>query len=228
MLRSRRYLHHGPVDSGGISLVRAERVDFPCCVNLKDCDCYLSCSTFRHRAERGTNLLFWSYGRKAWCRLPKVKWSWRGMTPCRKSVHWISGYQPDIRVVINGYQKKIDQIWIKYLTDFSRILRKIFSVYLNMSHISEDSGLKVKKMKNRWKQPCFDRIEQLDINWISGCQGLLYIGYHELSFLGSWFGIFAGKFVKKKVMNFSSSFFFLIIISFYFEEDMFYFCKIFA
>jgi len=34
----------------------------------------------------------------------------------------ISGYeryQPDIRGLLNGYQKKIDQISIKYLTDFS-------------------------------------------------------------------------------------------------------------
>jgi len=34
------------------------------------------------------------------------------------------GYQPDIRGIINGYQEKIDQISIKYLTDLGRIFKK--------------------------------------------------------------------------------------------------------
>jgi len=49
----------------------------------------------------------------------------QGVTTCRKSEHRISvyqGYQLDIRGIINGYQEKIHQIWIKYPTDFGRIL----------------------------------------------------------------------------------------------------------
>ena len=35
--------------------------------------------------------------------------------------------------------------------------------YLLDSQISVDSGQRVKKMKNLWKQSCFDRIQQPDI-----------------------------------------------------------------
>jgi len=31
------------------------------------------------------------------------------------------GYQPDIRRILNRYQEEVDQISIKYLTDFGRI-----------------------------------------------------------------------------------------------------------
>jgi len=56
---------------------------------------------------------------------------------------------PDIRIsrissvcksIINGYQEKIDRISITYLTDFSRKLKKVFWLYLNISQISVDSG----------------------------------------------------------------------------------------
>jgi len=36
----------------------------------------------------------------------------------------ISGYQLDIRGTMNGYQEKIDQISIKYLTNLRIILKK--------------------------------------------------------------------------------------------------------
>ena len=41
-----------------------------------------------------------------------------------QSVHRISGWQLDISGIINGYKEKIDQISIKYLTDFGRISTK--------------------------------------------------------------------------------------------------------
>jgi len=72
----------------------------------------------------------------------------QGVTPCWKSVHRISGYQgyqQDIRGVMNGYQEKIDQISIIYLTDFSRILKYISWIYLNISQISVDRPQSKKK-----------------------------------------------------------------------------------
>jgi len=79
-----------------------------------------------------------------------------------------TGYQ-DIRCVINGYQEKIDQISIKYLgyqykidlsikylTDFSRLLKNLFwLVYQTIRQISVESGKKVKNLKNRWKIAMF-------------------------------------------------------------------------
>jgi len=68
-----------------------------------------------------------------------------------KYVHRISGhqgYQPDIRGMMNGYQEKNDQISIKNLTDFGKILKNICWIYLNMSQISVDNGQRVKNLKN--------------------------------------------------------------------------------
>jgi len=59
----------------------------------------------------------------------------QGITPCWKSVHRISGYQPDIRGLINGYQDKVNKISVKYLTDFSEILKDICWIYLNICQI---------------------------------------------------------------------------------------------
>jgi len=70
--------------------------------------------------------------------------------------------QPDIRDIINGYQEKIDQISIKYLTDFSRILKNICWIYLNISQKSVDRGQR-KNTKNRRIQSYFDEISQPDI-----------------------------------------------------------------
>jgi len=56
----------------------------------------------------------------------------QGVIPRWKSVHRTSGYQgyqPHIRGKMNGYQEKIDQYSIKYLTDFSRIFLKISAGY---------------------------------------------------------------------------------------------------
>ena len=52
--------------------------------------------------------------------------------------------------ISNRFQRNIK----KYLQDIS---------YLNISQISEDSGQRLKNLKNRRKQPCFDRLQQLDI-----------------------------------------------------------------
>jgi len=79
-----------------------------------------------------------------------------------KSVHRISGYQPDIRGIMNG-PEKIDQFPIKYLIDLRRKLKIICWLYLHTSQTSVDSGQRVKNLKNRWKQPFFDRIQQEDI-----------------------------------------------------------------
>jgi len=53
----------------------------------------------------------------------------------------ISGYQVyqlDIIGIINGCKEKIDQISIKYLADFSRILKNICCIYLNIRyHLTE-------------------------------------------------------------------------------------------
>jgi len=88
----------------------------------------------------------------------------QGVISCWKSVHRISGYQPDIRGAINGYQEKIDQSSLKYLTDSDRILKNISWIYyLNISQISVDTGKRVKNLKNCGKRPCFDRIQQPDI-----------------------------------------------------------------
>jgi len=46
--------------------------------------------------------------------------------PCWKSVHRKSGYQPDIRGIINGYQEKNDQSSIEYLKGSSRVLKNNF------------------------------------------------------------------------------------------------------
>jgi len=107
--------------------------------------------------------------------------------PCRKTPHRISGYLDinDInRILELFYQEKNDQISVKYLIGFSRILKITCWIYPNLSQILVDSGQTVKKLRHRWKQPCFDRIQQpdiKDINRISaGNQGLLYTGYHEL------------------------------------------------
>jgi len=55
----------------------------------------------------------------------------------------------DYSGIINGYQEKIDQISIKYLADFNRILKNICWMYLNISQISVDSGQGAKNLKNR-------------------------------------------------------------------------------
>jgi len=60
----------------------------------------------------------------------------QGVTP-----GWISLHEkPDIRGIINGYEEEINQISIKYLIDFIRILKNICWIYLNISQISVDSG----------------------------------------------------------------------------------------
>jgi len=90
----------------------------------------------------------------------------RGVTTYWKSVHRISGYQayqPDIRGIINWYQEKIDQSSIEYLTDLGRIFKNVCWIYINISQISVDKDQSVKNLKNRWIQPCFDRIQQADI-----------------------------------------------------------------
>jgi len=59
-----------------------------------------------------------------------------------KSLHRISGYQgyqPYIRGIINGFQKKIDQISIEYLADFGKTFKTISWIYLNISQILVDS-----------------------------------------------------------------------------------------
>jgi len=68
---------------------------------------------------------------------------------CWKSVLY-TGYQDieDIRGIINEYQEKIDQISIKNLTDFGRILKNISWVYLNISQVSVNSGQRIKNLKN--------------------------------------------------------------------------------
>jgi len=94
----------------------------------------------------------------------------QGVTPSWKCVHRISGYQryqPDIRGIINGYQQKIDQISVKYLTDFSMILKNICWIYLKISQISVDIDHRVRNLKNRWKRSCFDRLQQPDIEDIN-------------------------------------------------------------
>jgi len=53
-----------------------------------------------------------------------------------------TGYQPGIRGLLNGYQEKIDQIPIKYLTDFRRY-QKISAGYTLMSQITVDCGQRV-------------------------------------------------------------------------------------
>jgi len=63
---------------------------------------------------------------------------------------WISGYQgyqPNIRGVINGYQEKIYQISIKYLTDFGRIL-KITPGYTYILARYQWTMVGVKNLKN--------------------------------------------------------------------------------
>jgi len=52
-----------------------------------------------------------------------------------------------MRGIINRYQHKIDQISIKYLTDFGRILKYISWINLNISQISVDSGQREKIWK---------------------------------------------------------------------------------
>jgi len=72
----------------------------------------------------------------------------QGVTSCFKSVHRITGYQgyqPYIRGIRNGCQEKTDQISIKYLTDFIRILQNVCWMYLNISEVSVDRGQRVKK-----------------------------------------------------------------------------------
>jgi len=69
---------------------------------------------------------------------------------------------------------------------FQQILKIICWIYLNIifliSQISVDSGQGVKNLKNHSKQPCFDRIQEQDINRISsGYQGLLYTGYRVVT-----------------------------------------------
>jgi len=59
------------------------------------------------------------------------------------------GYQPDIGSIMNGYQEKIDQIFVKYPTDFRRILKNICWIYLNISQKSVDSGQRVTNVENR-------------------------------------------------------------------------------
>jgi len=53
----------------------------------------------------------------------------------------------DITGIKKGYQEQIDEISIEYLTDFSRILKNICWIYLNIRQISVDSGQGVKKKK---------------------------------------------------------------------------------
>jgi len=62
-----------------------------------------------------------------------------------------TGYQDikDIRGIINRYQKKIDYISTKYLTDISRILKSICRIYLNISHIYQGTGSQSNELENR-------------------------------------------------------------------------------
>jgi len=53
------------------------------------------------------------------------EWNSRGYHLAGNLYLGYQGYQPDIRGIINVYQEKIDQISIKYLTDFGRILKNI-------------------------------------------------------------------------------------------------------
>jgi len=80
--------------------------------------------------------------------------------------------------MINGHQEIIDQISIKYLTDFGRTLKDITGIYLNISQISVDSGHRVKKKLEKLLKTVMIRP-----NTTAGCQGyqgLLNTGYHEL------------------------------------------------
>jgi len=57
----------------------------------------------------------------------------QGVTPCWKSVHRISGYQPLIRDIIIGYQEKIDQIQLYIKQNpakYSNISDDILTLYL--------------------------------------------------------------------------------------------------
>jgi len=62
-----------------------------------------------------------------------------------------------MRRIINGYQEKIDQTSIIYLTDFSRILKNISWIHLNISQISVDSGQREKKIEKFLKTAMFLR-----------------------------------------------------------------------
>jgi len=112
-----------------------------------------------------------------------------------KGTYHLAGFcTPDIRIlrISAGYQRYNKRIsgedWpnFKYLTDFSRIFKNISWIYLNISQILVDSGKRAYNLKNCWKQPCFDLMQQPHINRISaGYQRFLYTGYNELLPLGT-------------------------------------------
>jgi len=56
---------------------------------------------------------------------------------------------------MNGYQEKIDENSITYLTDFRKILQNICWIYLNISQVPVDSGQRVKKLKKSLKKAMF-------------------------------------------------------------------------
>jgi len=90
---------------------------------------------------------------------------------------------PDIRGIIKGYQKKIGQISIEYLTDFDRIpLKHISCIYLYINQISVDSGQNKKKRGRKIAENSHVLTESnSQISRIStGYQGHSYTGYHEL------------------------------------------------
>ena len=92
---------------------------------------------------------------------------------------WWKSCTPDIRIsgISVGYQRYNKQISrenrpnFNYISDrLQQTLKNISWIYLNISQISVDSGQRVKNLKNSWKQPSFDRIQQQnikDVNWIS-------------------------------------------------------------
>jgi len=57
---------------------------------------------------------------------------------------------------MNGYQEKIHQISIKYLTYFSRIFKNVCWIYLNIGQISVESGQRVKKLEKLLKKKRFN------------------------------------------------------------------------
>jgi len=82
----------------------------------------------------------------------------QGVTSCWKSVHRITGYEgykSDIRGIINRYQEEIDEISIKYQTDFGKILRNISWIYLSISQTPVDSFAKSKNLEKLLKTAMF-------------------------------------------------------------------------
>jgi len=72
----------------------------------------------------------------------------QGVTPCWKSVHWISGYQgyhPAVKGIINGYQEEISQSSNKCLSFQQNIQKYLLDIpKYCISQISVNSGQRVK------------------------------------------------------------------------------------